>query len=64
LRADVDLAPELSGERRLVAGDLLKRHVKPLLGEKPFLLRDVQAGEVSGRRGGDCDAQQPGLTER
>jgi hypothetical protein len=55
LRADVDLALELSGDRRLVAGDLLKRHMQPLLGEKPFLLRDVQAGEVSRRRGGDGD---------
>jgi hypothetical protein len=37
--------------------------MKPLLGEKPFLLRDVQAGEVSGRRGGDCDVRQLGLSE-
>ncbi|HEY1667008.1 MAG TPA: hypothetical protein VGG54_15080 [Trebonia sp.] len=57
------MALELSGDRRLVAGDLLERHMKPLLGEKPFLLRDVQVGEVSGRRGGDCDVRQLGLGE-
>jgi hypothetical protein len=29
--------------------------MKPLLGEKPVVLRDIQAGEVNLRRGGDRD---------
>ena len=44
--ADVDLAVQLAGDDRLGAGYRLDRHVQPLAGEKPVVLRDVQPGQV------------------
>jgi hypothetical protein len=45
-RADVDLAVQLTDDNRLGGGYRLDRHVQPLPGEKPLILRDVQAGQV------------------
>jgi hypothetical protein len=42
----------LAGDDRLAAGYLLDGYMQPLLGEQPFVLRDVQAGQVDCRYGG------------
>ena len=61
---DVDLALQLVGDDRLAAGYLLDRHVQPLLGEQPLVLRDVQANQVDCRYGGDRDVRLLGLVRR